>query len=151
MLTGLEAAATYTGAVLPATLVFGAGVRLTFSSAMSQATAGVDARDAGVASAMVSTGQQVGGSIGTALLSTLAESAATDYVTTHAGPGLGRAQNNTPPARNQEIEPPDGRSAGGFVGLFVDHPGRCPRSRLGTSWFTDPGRARASLDPHGDR
>ena len=38
------------------------------------------ARDSGVASAMVNTSQQVGGSIGTALLSTLAVAAATDFV-----------------------------------------------------------------------
>ena len=47
---------------------------------MSTATLGVDRRDAGVASAMVNTGQQIGGSIGTALLSTLAASAATTTV-----------------------------------------------------------------------
>jgi hypothetical protein len=46
---------------------------------MSTATLGVDRRDAGVASAMVNTGQQIGGSIGTALLSTLASSAAGSY------------------------------------------------------------------------
>ena len=39
------------------------------------------ARDSGVASAMVNTSQQVGGSIGTALLSTLAVAATTDFVT----------------------------------------------------------------------
>ena len=36
--------------------------------------------DAGVASAMVNTSQQVGGSVGTALLSTLAGSAVTSYI-----------------------------------------------------------------------
>jgi hypothetical protein len=38
---------------------------------MSTATLGVDERDAGVASATVNTMQQIGGSLGTALLSTL--------------------------------------------------------------------------------
>ena len=52
--------------------------------AMSTATLGVDRRDAGVASAMVNTGQQIGGSIGTALLSTLAASAARSYASAHA-------------------------------------------------------------------
>ena len=47
---------------------------------MNTATLGVNAGDAGVASALVNTGQQVGGSIGTALLSTLAASAATSFV-----------------------------------------------------------------------
>jgi hypothetical protein len=50
---------------------------------MDTATRGVDGPDAGVASALVNTGQQVGGSIGTALLSTLAGSAAGAYAATH--------------------------------------------------------------------
>jgi hypothetical protein len=49
-------------------------------SAMQLATAGVTAEDAGVASATVNAMQQVGGSIGTALLNTLAASAATNYL-----------------------------------------------------------------------
>jgi hypothetical protein len=48
--------------------------------AMALATAGVAPHDAGVASAMVNTMQQIGGSIGTALLNTLAASAAADYM-----------------------------------------------------------------------
>jgi hypothetical protein len=51
---------------------------------MSLATHGVQARDAGVASAMVNTSQQVGGAIGTALLNTIAASATTAYATSHA-------------------------------------------------------------------
>ncbi|HEY2478094.1 MAG TPA: hypothetical protein VGI17_05140 [Solirubrobacterales bacterium] len=53
---------------------------------MNMATYGADTEDAGVASAMVNTCQQVGGSIGTALLNTIAASAVTGYVTAH-GPG----------------------------------------------------------------
>lgn len=83
MLTGIDLDSTYLSTVLPATLVFGAGVGLVFSSAMNLATAGVAPEDAGAASATVSTAQQVGGSIGTALLSTLAASAATSYATSH--------------------------------------------------------------------
>jgi hypothetical protein len=56
---------------------------MTFSRAMSLATSEVEHEDAGVASALVSTGQQVGGSIGTALLNTLAASAAASYVAVH--------------------------------------------------------------------
>ena len=40
--------------------------------------------DAGVASAMVNTSQQIGGSIGTAVLSTIFTGAVTGYATTHA-------------------------------------------------------------------
>ena len=46
---------------------------------MASATAGVAHSDAGVASAMVNTGQQVGGSIGTAFLSSIAASAVASF------------------------------------------------------------------------
>jgi len=85
MLTQLDLGSTYVNGVLPATMVFGVGLGLTFSSAMNLATSGVQASDSGVASAMVNTGQQVGGSIGTALLNTLAASAATSYAGSHIG------------------------------------------------------------------
>ncbi len=70
----------YVSTVLPGLLVMGVGLGLVMAPAMSTATLGVAPTDAGVASAMVNTGQQVGGSVGTALLSTLAATAVTDYV-----------------------------------------------------------------------
>jgi len=76
--TGVSTTSSYAGDVLPGLLVIGAGMGLVFAPAMSTATLGVRPSDAGVASAMVNTGQQVGGSIGTALLSTLASSASAD-------------------------------------------------------------------------
>ena len=73
-------------------MVMGLGLGLVMAPAMSTATLGVDRRDAGVASAMVNTGQQIGGSIGTALLSTLAAGAAGTYAAGHArGRRPGRA------------------------------------------------------------
>jgi EmrB/QacA subfamily drug resistance transporter len=74
-LTGIGVDTAYASHVLPGILVIGAGMGLVFSSAMATATFGVQPSDAGVASALVNTMQQVGGSIGTALLSTLAASA----------------------------------------------------------------------------
>ena len=53
-------------------LLLGLGMGTAFMPAMSLATHGVEPRDAGVASAMVNTSQQVGGAIGTALLNTIA-------------------------------------------------------------------------------
>ncbi|WLQ34808.1 MFS transporter [Streptomyces castrisilvae] len=79
-LTGLDLTSSYAAHVLPPTLCLGLGLGMVFATAMNLATAGVGARDAGVASAMVNTSQQVGGSIGTALLNTLATSAATNYL-----------------------------------------------------------------------
>jgi hypothetical protein len=54
-----------------------------FSPAINTATAGVARRDSGVASALVNTMQQVGGSIGTAALSTVALTATASYLAVH--------------------------------------------------------------------
>jgi hypothetical protein len=54
-----------------------------FGVALNTATYGTSAADAGVASALVNTNQQIGGSIGTALLNTIAASALTSYLVTH--------------------------------------------------------------------
>jgi EmrB/QacA subfamily drug resistance transporter len=74
---------SYLGWILPALLLVGAGLGLVFGCALNAATYGTGAEDAGVASALVNTNQQVGGSIGTALLNTLAASALTSYVLAH--------------------------------------------------------------------
>ncbi|MEU1329688.1 MFS transporter [Streptomyces sp. NPDC005865] len=79
-LTALDVTSSYPAHVLPPLLVAGLGLGFVFAPAMSMATAGVAAHDAGVASAMVNTCQQVGGSIGTALLNTLATTAASNYL-----------------------------------------------------------------------
>lgn len=70
--------------VLPGLVVMGAGMASIMPASFQLATLGVDQRLAGAASAMVSTSQQVGGAIGTALLNTLAATAATQYATAHA-------------------------------------------------------------------
>jgi hypothetical protein len=84
-LTSIGVDTAYASHVLPGILVMGAGMGLVFSSAMATATFGVQPSDAGVASAMVNTMQQIGGSIGTALLSTLAASAAADRIAAAVG------------------------------------------------------------------
>ncbi|RPE78689.1 MULTISPECIES: MFS transporter [unclassified Frondihabitans] len=71
---------SYASTVLPGLIVMGLGMGLIFSSAMNTATSGVGREDAGVASATVNTMQQIGGSIGTALLSTLSAGAVTRYL-----------------------------------------------------------------------
>jgi EmrB/QacA subfamily drug resistance transporter len=80
LLTGLGAHSTYAAHVLPALVIIGLGFGLIISTAISMATAGIDYRDAGVGSAAVNTMQQVGGSLGTALLNTVAASAAASYL-----------------------------------------------------------------------
>ena len=80
LLTRIGADSSYVAVVLPGLVVTGLGLGFLFASAMATATLGVQASDAGVASAMANTAQQIGGSIGTALLSALAGSAASDYL-----------------------------------------------------------------------
>ncbi len=83
ILTQLSAGSSYPGLILPGLVLMGLGMGTAFMPAMSLATYGVQPRDAGVASAMVNTSQQVGGAIGTALLNTVAASATTAYATSH--------------------------------------------------------------------
>ncbi|MFI0812769.1 MFS transporter [Streptomyces echinatus] len=93
LLTQLETDSSYGALLLPAMLLLGLGMGTAFMPAMSLATQGVQPRDAGVASAMVNTSQQVGGAIGTALLNTIASSATTSYVRDHvAGATAGPQQ-----------------------------------------------------------
>ncbi|GHJ36638.1 MFS transporter [Streptomyces sp. TS71-3] len=85
LFTKLDLNSTYPAHVLPPLLLMGFGLGLAMPTAMSLATLGVARQDQGVASAMVNTMQQIGGSIGTALFNTIAATAATDYVKKHVG------------------------------------------------------------------
>ncbi|MDJ0314236.1 MFS transporter [Arthrobacter sp. H35-D1] len=85
-LTRLGLESTYASGLLPALLIVGFGLGLIMPSAIQTATYGVEGDFAGVASALVNTSQQVGGSIGTALLNTLAATAATAYAAAHLPP-----------------------------------------------------------------
>jgi predicted MFS family arabinose efflux permease len=86
-LAQLTVTSSYAGGVLPALLIMGLGFGMIFAPAINTATTGVPRQDSGVASALVNTMQQVGGSIGTAALSTIALTATTSYlVAHHTGP-----------------------------------------------------------------
>jgi EmrB/QacA subfamily drug resistance transporter len=82
-LTQLTVTSSYLGDILPALLVLGLGFGMIFAPAINTATAGVRREDSGVASALVNTMQQVGGSIGTSALSTIALTATATYLTAH--------------------------------------------------------------------
>ena len=84
MLTGLGLQSTYVANIMPALILFGLGMGTIMPASMQTATLGVDRQYAGVASALVNTSQQVGGSIGTALLNTIAASAVTAYIAANA-------------------------------------------------------------------
>jgi EmrB/QacA subfamily drug resistance transporter len=71
---------SYASHVLPYLLVLGIGLGLSVSPSFSTGTLGLAPQDAGVGSATLNTAQQVGGSIGTSLLNTVAASAATSYL-----------------------------------------------------------------------
>jgi EmrB/QacA subfamily drug resistance transporter len=80
ILRGIGMDSSYAGDILPALVIMGAGLGLVFSTVMNNATLGVASADAGVASATVNAAQQIGASLGTALLSTLAASATTSFI-----------------------------------------------------------------------
>lgn len=83
-LTFLDESSTYAANVLVPLMVLGFAMGTIMPASMQTATLGVDRQFAGVASAMVNTSQQVGGSIGTALLNTLAATAASNYLLDHS-------------------------------------------------------------------
>jgi EmrB/QacA subfamily drug resistance transporter len=82
-LTRIGLHSDYAAALLGPLLVSGAGMGLVISPSMNTATFGVPPADAGVASATANTQQQIGTSIGTALLNTIAVSATTSYLAAH--------------------------------------------------------------------
>jgi predicted MFS family arabinose efflux permease len=83
--TQIGASTSYVWPVLPGLIVMGLGLGLVFATAINSATIGVDPADAGVASALVNACQQVGGALGTALLSTIAASATSAFIAGHVG------------------------------------------------------------------
>jgi EmrB/QacA subfamily drug resistance transporter len=86
-LTQLTVTSSYGADIVPALVALGLGFGMILSPAINTATAGVSRQDSGVASALVNTMQQVGGSIGTAALSTVALTATASYLAAHpAGP-----------------------------------------------------------------
>ncbi|MFD7731970.1 MFS transporter [Kitasatospora phosalacinea] len=81
-LTQIKVDSPYTTMVLPAELLLGFGMGLVFMPTMSLATLGVAPQETGAASAIINSAQQVGGSIGTALLNTIAASVTATYLAT---------------------------------------------------------------------
>jgi EmrB/QacA subfamily drug resistance transporter len=92
LLTRLELDSTYTAHILPGLILLGLGIGGVMNTAFQGATSGLHHDDTGVASALINTGQQIGGSISTALLTTVATSATTDYLTSHKASALAAAQ-----------------------------------------------------------
>ncbi|WP_429425833.1 DHA2 family efflux MFS transporter permease subunit [Nocardia sp. GAS34] len=83
LLTQLTPSSRYVPGVLPALLLLGAGMGCVFAPAISVATADVPPRQAGVVAAAVNAGQQVGGSLGVAVLNTVAAGSTGRFLSRH--------------------------------------------------------------------
>jgi EmrB/QacA subfamily drug resistance transporter len=80
LFTQLQPDTNYLALVLPAELLLGLGTSCVMVPAFSIGTLGVDRREAGIAAATVNTFQQIGGSLGVAVLNTIAASATAAYL-----------------------------------------------------------------------
>jgi EmrB/QacA subfamily drug resistance transporter len=85
-LTGIGVHSGYASAILGPLMVTAVGLGLVIAPAVNTGTYGVAPYDAGVASATINVGQQLGGSIGTALLNTMVASATTGFLASHLNP-----------------------------------------------------------------
>ncbi len=74
-LSQLHLGSNYLTGVLPALLIMPLGIGLTIMPTIAAATSGVPAHEAGLASGLISTSQQMGGALGLAILSGVAASA----------------------------------------------------------------------------
>ena len=83
LLTRITPETSYATHVVPSLLIMSSGMALVFIPLTSTSLHGISGHDTGVASAMVNTSQQIGGSLGTALLNTVSATAAATYATTH--------------------------------------------------------------------
>jgi EmrB/QacA subfamily drug resistance transporter len=73
--------------LFPAFIISGLGLALAFVPISIGALTGVRESDAGVASGLINTSQQIGGAIGVALATTVATTFTSHYVDSHAGSG----------------------------------------------------------------
>ncbi len=96
LLTRIDQDSNYWQLVFPAMVLMSVGLAGVFIPAASTSLIGVESHDAGVASAMLNTSQQIGGSLGTALLNTLFAGAVTAYFTDHPPTSPGQAQRSLP-------------------------------------------------------
>src|SRR3954466_1078910 len=78
--TQVSVPGTYVGDLLPGFLLVGVGLGFSFVPISIAALAGVEPAEAGLASGLINTSQQIGGALGIAALSTIATSATDDAV-----------------------------------------------------------------------
>src|SRR2546421_10310770 len=85
VLPQLQVNSGYLTLVLPAEVLLGVGIACVMAPAFNIGTLGVNPREAGVAAATVNAATQVGASLGTALLNTIAAGASTSYLAGRQG------------------------------------------------------------------
>ena len=83
LMTKIGLHSSYASPVLPSLLLIGLGLGMVFAPCYSLGT-GVTDDDAGVASATINVSQQIGASIGTALLNSIATAATASFIAAHA-------------------------------------------------------------------
>jgi predicted MFS family arabinose efflux permease len=86
LLSAMPATATYLVNILPALLLFGLGAGLTFPAVVTIAMSDSSPQDSGLASGLVNTSRQVGGSLGLAVLASLSASRAGDLLAAGSNP-----------------------------------------------------------------
>jgi EmrB/QacA subfamily drug resistance transporter len=99
-LTQIGVDTNYVTHVLPAEIIMSLGLGFAFVPMSSTALIGAGDHDAGVASAMLNTSQQVGGSLGTAILNTIFATAVAGYITVH---GVSRATSIAAPVHGYTV------------------------------------------------
>jgi EmrB/QacA subfamily drug resistance transporter len=102
-LTRIGVHSGYASAILGPLLVVALGLGQVIAPVVNTGTFGVAPHDAGVASATVNAGQQLGGSIGIALLSTMVASATAGYLTSHLNPATIVARHPSPALVQQSL------------------------------------------------
>ena len=125
LLTRISVGGDYAGEVLPATVVLGIGLGMCFVALTIAGTSGVAPRDSGLASGLLNTTQQVGGSLGLAILSSISTPRTDDALA--AGSSLPEALTD------------------GFTAAFVAAAVLCVLALIiAVAWL--PGRARRTKD-----
>jgi EmrB/QacA subfamily drug resistance transporter len=126
-LTSVSGHSDYASHVLPAMIILGVGMGMSFVPVTIAATSGVAPEDSGLASGLLNTTQQVGGSLGLAILSSIATSRTTSAL--HTGLALPAALTH------------------GFKGAFIVGAALCATGAVFTTVLL-PGRRREPADEH---
>ena len=138
-LTRIGVHSGYASAVLGPLMAAGLGFGFTIAPSMNTGTFGVAPQDAGVASATLNTGQQIGGSIGTSLLNTIFASAVAHYLISHLSPAT--LVHGHPAPSLTEMSLIHGYTTGFWVGAAIFGAGAVI---CGTLFRSGPLRAHAS-------